>query len=79
MVKTTTQERLAVIETKLETIQTDVADIKKALKEHVEWEDHKYKELDKKYASKIIEKIVYALVGGVLIYTLNFVLEHTII
>ena len=71
------KEEFAVMKNEITHIKIDLADLKvsnehnfqelKALiKDHVSWEETKYKELDVKYASKLTEKIVYGLVGTTL-------------
>lgn len=52
-------ERLAVLETKVTTVQNDVAEIKTDVKGLVE-------SIDKKYASKWVERVVAGLIGIIL-------------
>jgi hypothetical protein len=71
------REEFAVMKNEISHIKTDLAglkvdteknfqELKALIKEHVSWEETKYKELDVKYASKLTEKIVYGLVGTTL-------------
>jgi uncharacterized protein YqiB (DUF1249 family) len=71
------KEEFAVMKNEISHIKTDLAELKinnehnfqelkSLLKEHVSWEEVKYKELDGKFASKLTERIVYGLVGIVL-------------
>jgi uncharacterized protein YqiB (DUF1249 family) len=71
------KERFIVMENEISHIKKDVTEIKKSneknfselkalLQEHVVISTHEFKCLDEKYASKLVEKIVYALVGTIL-------------
>lgn len=62
--KETTQlsERVAVIETKLDSIEKKMDDF--------------IESADKKYASKNVEKVVYGMIGIVLASVLYYLLEH---
>jgi hypothetical protein len=71
------KERFIVMENEISHIKKDVAEIKKSndknfselkalLQEHVVISSHEFKCLDEKYASKLVEKVVYGLVGIIL-------------
>lgn len=71
------KERFIVMETEISHIKKDVNEIKKSNKENFEelktliqtnsiMEAQRFKELDNKYASKLVEKIVYGLAGTIL-------------
>ena len=51
--KLTTGERFMKIEMKMEAMHDDLTEIKTLVKEHIAWEDTKYKEMDEKYALQI--------------------------
>ena len=65
---TTVNERMAKLETKVEGMGSDITEIKADLKEFI-------KCADKKYASKLTEKVVYGLVGMVLIAFITKLLQ----
>jgi hypothetical protein len=75
MVKSTT-ERLAVIETKLETIQSDVSEIKASIKEHIIWEDTKYEEMKKQFAAKWSERAVTGLIATIVTAVIYAILKN---
>jgi len=70
MAKTTMGERLAKLETKVEYIAKGMDTITQMLEERVQREDERFSNLDKKYASKLVEKIVYSMVGIILTTTI---------
>ncbi len=53
-----TSERLASVETNIENIKEDVKDIKDLLNDQMKWQEKRFKELDRKYANKWVEKIL---------------------
>jgi nucleoside diphosphate kinase len=53
---------IAVIETKIEAMSVDIIELKDMLSEHVTWEEHKYKDMEKSFAGKWVEKIVIGVV-----------------
>jgi len=71
------KERFIVMENDISHIKKDVSEIKESneknfqelkvlLQEHVVMSSHEFKCLDDKYASKLVEKLVYGLVGTIL-------------
>ena len=52
MAKPTLSERMSAVETHIEHIKADVSEIKYALLKHVEWEETKYANLEKSFATK---------------------------
>lgn len=74
----TQAERLAVIENELKLFKetqrehntqqaADIKEIKMLLKEHIDWEADKYDNLKDEFAAKWTEKIIYGMVGLILI------------
>ena len=53
-----TSERLASVETNIENIKEDVKEIKDLLNDQMKWQEKRFKELDRKYANKWVEKIL---------------------
>lgn len=60
-------ERLAILETKLDSVRDDITELKDALNAFV-------KSADKRYASKMTETLVYGLVGAVLVAVLGAIM-----
>jgi len=79
MAKETMGERMARVETKLETVHNDINELKDLVKEHISKHGQVHKEMDNKYASKQIEvgfwwlagTIITALVGSGVIFITN--------
>ncbi len=65
MTKITQGERLAIIETKLETLNSDISEIKAMLKDHTEWESKKYEELKRDTAGKWVETVTIGIIIAV--------------
>ncbi len=55
-------ERLAKVETNIENIKEDVTEIKDMLNTHVLWEEKKYSEMERRYASKWVEKVLIGVI-----------------
>lgn len=66
-VNQTNKERLAVMETKIDAVQTDIKEIKESITKWGELDEQRHKELEKYFAAKWTERAVYfiltALVG----------------
>jgi len=77
--KITTPERLMRIETKFENMANDIGEIKKMLHQHVQDENGRFTGLDKKFASKMSERVVYGTVSSILLYVLALFLKGTIV
>lgn len=75
MPKVTQGERLAVIETKLETLQEDISEIKSAIKSHMVWEEKKYEGLKQEFAAKWAEKAITFLIGLIVAGVIGAVLS----
>ena len=60
-------ERLAILETKLDSVCDDITELKDALNDFV-------KSADARYASKVTETLVYGLTGAVLLAVLGAVM-----
>jgi hypothetical protein len=77
---TTNIERLAKLEEKVENMEIqnnkDHHAILMAIKENSCKMDELANSIDKKYASKLTERIVYALIGTVTLATLYYILIH---
>jgi len=71
-------ERMARVETNIENIKEQVGEIKQMLTDHVNWENDKYDEMDKKFAPKWIEKFVIALIVGGGVTGLGILITHLI-
>ena len=67
MTKLTTGERFMRLETKMESMHDDMNEIKKLLKSHIDREDARHEELDKRFVLiqqfAPVKSIVYGLVG----------------
>jgi len=55
-------ERLAKVETNISNIKEDIKEIKTMLNEQAKWQQEKLKEMDNKYASKWVEKILIPMI-----------------
>ena len=65
------KQEFAVMKNEITHIKTDVTEIKTMLKDHLDWEEDKYLQLESKYASKWVEKailgIIISVAAGVLV------------
>jgi hypothetical protein len=65
-----TQKQIIIMTEDIKRLKEDTSDIKSLIKSHMEKEDERYERLcenmDKKYASKQTEKLVYGMVGIIL-------------
>jgi len=52
------KERLAVIETEIKAIRSDINELKDIIQKHVSWEDGKYESFKNDFAQKWVEKSV---------------------
>lgn len=88
--KRTSNERLAVLEEKVSTLKTDVASIDTKVSDISSKIDDKFAKLEKsledkfsvndtKYASKLTEKIVYGLVGFIVLTVIAALLSYVIV
>lgn len=75
----TTGERMAKIETKIEYLTVSVDEIKKDIREHLEWEQKKYGEMHNHFASKWVEKVVYGFVALVLTLVLTALVREVLV
>jgi len=66
-------ERMARVETNINNIKEDVQEIKTMLTDHVLREDQKYKDLDKKYAPKWVERTLITLLLGIAITVISLI------
>jgi hypothetical protein len=70
----TTKERLAVIETEIKGIKTDVAEIKTMIENHSKWENSKYESLKAEFASKWVEKVSVGLIIATIASVVGFII-----
>lgn len=65
--KIKTENRLTIMEQKIDNLTSTVNKIDEKLDKHVEWEDEKYEKLDAKYSGKWVEKLTLAIAGGLIV------------
>ena len=65
--KIKTENRLTIMEQKIDNLTSTVNKIDEKLDKHVEWETEKYEKLDAKYAGKWVEKLTLAIAGGLIV------------
>lgn len=73
------ENRLTIMEQKLDNISEDVKEIAAKLDKHISREEDKYEKLDAKYSGKWVEKfiigiasgLVVAISGGIIMYLIN--------
>lgn len=58
-----TENRLTIMEQKIDNLTSTVNKIDEKLDKHVEWEDEKYEKLDGKYSGKWVEKALLVVIG----------------
>lgn len=59
--KIKTENRLTIMEQKIDNLIEDVKGIASDIKDHVKWEAEKYEKLDNKYSGKLVEKAIIAI------------------
>lgn len=59
--KIKTENRLTIMEQKIDNLIEDVKGIASDIKDHVKWEAEKYEKLDNKYSGKWVEKAIIAI------------------
>ena len=62
-----TENRLTIMEQKIDNLTSTVNKIDEKLDKHVEWETEKYEKLDAKYSGKWVEKLTLAIAGGLIV------------
>ena len=65
--KIKTENRLTIMEQKIDNLTSTVNKIDEKLDKHVEWETEKYEKLDAKYSGKWVEKLTLAIAGGLIV------------
>lgn len=65
--KIKTENRLTIMEQKIDNLTSTVNKIDEKLDKHVEWEAEKYEKLDAKYSGKWVEKLTLAIAGGLIV------------
>ena len=58
-----TENRLTIMEQKIDNLTSTVNKIDEKLDKHVEWEAEKYEKLDGKYSGKWVEKALLVVIG----------------
>jgi hypothetical protein len=84
--KMTVAERMAVIETDMQYLKKGqdeqkvcLGEIKDLLREHIKQADEKFERLDDKYASKLIERVVYGMIGLIVAAVIGAILKLVIL
>ena len=62
-----TENRLTILEQKIDNLIEDVKEIASDIKDHVKWEAEKYEKLDGKYSGKWVEKAIISIGTAVVI------------
>jgi hypothetical protein len=72
--KLKTENRLTIMEQKIDNLKEDISEVKDAvkgiatdIKDHVKWEAEKYEKLDGKYSAKWVETGVIAIITAIII------------
>lgn len=73
--KIKTENRLTIMEQKIDNLTSTVNKIDEKLDKHVEWEDEKYEKLDAKYSGKWVEKLTLAIAGGLIVAVLMLLMN----
>ena len=62
-----TENRLTIMEQKIDNLIEDVKDISSDIKEHIRCEGEKYEKLDNKYSAKWVETLTLTIAGGLIV------------
>jgi len=62
-----TENRLTIMEQKIDNLIEDVKEIASDIKDHVKWEAEKYEKLDGKYSGKWVEKAIISIGTAVVV------------
>lgn len=72
------ENRLTIMEQKIDNLIDDVKDIAKGIKDHVKWEAEKYEKLDSKYSGKWVEGAIIAIGTAIIIALFGAIITYFI-
>jgi len=76
------KEKFVIMQEDIKRLKDDISDIKSMLKQHIEKEDNRFngmcESIDKKYAGKMAEKLVYGMCGAILLAVVVALLSQII-